>query len=122
MKIVSLKASLNNDLSNALKNAFPNIIPAIKPINLNQAPVYPNWLVGFTSAEGCFYVNTYKTNNKLGRGVQLVFSITQHIRDEVLMNSLISNLDCGYIKTKSHSQFSWIEFIVTKFSDIEEKK
>ena len=54
MKIVSLKASLNNGLSNALKNVFPNVIPAIKPVNLNQAPVDPNWIVGFTSAEGCF--------------------------------------------------------------------
>jgi hypothetical protein len=30
--------------------------------------------------------------------VQLVFSITQHIRDKALMNSLISYLGCGNIK------------------------
>jgi hypothetical protein len=53
----------------------------------------------------------------VGIGIQLVFSITQHIRDEVLMRNLISNLDCGYIKKKIHFQFSWIDFVVTKFSD-----
>jgi hypothetical protein len=37
------------------------------------------------------------------------------------MNSLISNLDCGRIKTNTHSQFSWVDFVVTKFSDIDEK-
>ena len=30
--------------------------------------------------------------------VQLVFSLTQHIRDQALMNSLISYLGCGNIK------------------------
>lgn len=121
MKIVSLKASLNNGLSNALKNAFPDVIPAIKPVNLNQVPLDPNWIVGFTSAEGCFFVSTYKTNTKVGIGVQLAFSITQHTRDEVLMNSLVSNLGCGRIKTSIHSQFTWVNYIVTKFSDIDEK-
>jgi hypothetical protein len=121
MKIVSLKASLNNGLSNTLKNAFPDVIPAIKPVNLNQVPLDPNWIVGFTSAEGCFFVNTYKTKTKVGIGVQLAFSITQHTRDEVLMNSLVSNLGCGRIKTNIHSQFTWVDYIVTKFSDIDEK-
>jgi len=92
---------MNNGLSDVLKNVFPNVIPAIKELNSNQAPVCPNWLVGFTSAEGSFFVNTYKTNTKVGIGIQLVFSITQHIRDEVLMRNLISNLDCGYIKKKN---------------------
>ena len=51
--------------------------------------------------------------------VQLVFSLTQHIRDQALMNSLISYLGCGNIKHNEKN--SWLQFIVTKFSDIDEK-
>ena len=37
------------------------------------------------------------------------------------LSSLVSNLDCGRIKRNNHTQFSWVDFIVTKFSDIDEK-
>jgi hypothetical protein len=57
-----------------------------------------NWLAGFTSGEGCFFINIIKSKSKLGAQVQLVFTITQHDRDRALMNSLISFFDCGYIK------------------------
>ena len=58
----------------------------------------------------------YKSETRLGMSVKLVFQIAQHNRDQDLMNSLISYFDCGYIKIKNKSQFTWLYFIVTKFS------
>ena len=58
----------------------------------------------------------YKSETRLGMYVKLVFQIAQHNRDQDLMNSLISYFDCGYIKIKNKSQFTWLYFIVTKFS------
>ena len=36
LKIVSIKASMNQGLSSQLKEAFPNIVPAARPLILNQ--------------------------------------------------------------------------------------
>lgn len=123
-RILVLKASLNNGLPENLKKAFPNITPEAKPsLTSDQLPttIDPNWIVGLTSGEGCFFINTYKSASKLGQSVQLVFQITQHTRDENLMNFLISYFDCGYIKVKQSQEFSWVDFTVTKYSDIENK-
>ena len=120
-KIVAIKASMNRGLSRELKSAFPDVIPVIRPLVLNKKQIqYPNWLAGFVSAEGSFMVNIKKSSTyKLGAGVELVFQITQHNRDEDLMKSLISYFDCGYIKIRKKA--TGLDFIVTKFSDINEK-
>jgi hypothetical protein len=87
----------------------------------NWNTVEPYWLAGFTSGEGCFFINIIKSKSKLGEQVQLTFQITQHTRDETLMNNLISYFGCGYLKKKNKSKSSWLDFIVTKFSDNDEK-
>lgn len=47
-------------------------------------------------AEGCFFINLHKvTDRKLNERVKLGFKLTQHIRDEQLMKSLIELLGCG---------------------------
>jgi hypothetical protein len=55
----------------------------------------PNWLGGFTSGEGCFFVNINKSKTKLSVSVSLTFKLTQDVRDEQLMNSLIEYYGCG---------------------------
>lgn len=59
-----------------------------------------------------FFINIYKSAAKLGQSVQLVFQIIQHIRDENLMNHLISYFGCGYIKLKSKQELIWIDFLI----------
>jgi hypothetical protein len=49
--------------------------------------------------------------------VLLRFKLTQHLRDEQLMRSLVDFLDCGKIYISAGS----VDFIVTKFSDITNK-
>ena len=78
-KIINLKASINRGLPDKLKAAFPDTKPVQRPVVELRSIPDPNWIAGFTSAEGCFHVNTSKSaTNKLGFRAQLRFTITQH--------------------------------------------
>jgi hypothetical protein len=55
-KIVSIKASFNWGLSDDLKPAFPHVTPEARPLLQNQEIKDPNWLAGFASAEGNFFI------------------------------------------------------------------
>lgn len=115
LKIVSLKASLNLGLSDQLKEDFPNVTPAKRLTSFSKAIRDPNWLAGFVSAEGCFMVGIRKSAHSFtGYQAYLSFIITQHIRDELLMQSIISYLGCGKLKRKRDVY----ELQVLKFSDI----
>jgi hypothetical protein len=54
----------------------------------------------------------------LGYQVQLVFQITQHSRDKILIQSLISYLGCGKLVISSDGK---VQFRVEKFADNYEK-
>lgn len=99
-----------------LKEAFPETTFVIKPIVTN--PVIPDsqWLAGFTTGEGSFLIGVRKSEVKAGFQVYLTFILTQHLRVELLMGSLIKYLDCGNIIRRSNEDA--LDFKVTKFSDI----
>ena len=95
-KIVAIKASMNNGLSASLKEAFPGIIPVPRPVVVDQEIKDPKPLAGFTGGEGCFLVVFQNSSScKLGVRVQLKFSISQHSRDQELMNSIVEYFGCG---------------------------
>jgi hypothetical protein len=109
-EIVKLKAFLNLGLSDSLKESFPDIAaskglarPTVKFTGIPD----PNWLSGFSEAEACFYISIYDSpKSKLGKGIQLVYVLTQHIRDEELLKGLIQYLGCGkYSKRKEAGDF-----------------
>ena len=81
-KLIAIKASMNLGLSEELKVAFPETIPVSRPIVEDQEIKDPNWLVGFTEAEGCFECVISKSKTKTGFRVQLRFTLTQHSRDQ----------------------------------------
>jgi len=116
-KIIAIKASMNWGLSDELKANFSDVVPVKRPVVENITEPYPYWLSGFTSAEGCFYVQISKSNTKVGYQVALIFQLTQHLRDEKLMKSLIKYLNCGNVFRRKDS----IDFKVVKFYDIIEK-
>lgn len=116
-KILAIKVSMNQGLSPELKSAFPDVIPAERPLILDPKITNPHWLAGFTSGEGYFLIKITKSPTLIGWRVQLVFQITQHVRDEQLIKSLIAYLDCGTIY-KTSTTPNEINFIVTKFSEI----
>nr|YP_009574379.1 hypothetical protein [Arthrobotrys musiformis]QBM31497.1 hypothetical protein [Arthrobotrys musiformis]QBM31647.1 hypothetical protein [Arthrobotrys musiformis] len=115
-KLIAIKASLNLGLSEELKKAFPTIVTVLRPVVVNQTIPDPQWVAGFTSGEGCFFINIFNSKTKIGFGTKLSFQITQHSRDEQLMKSLIVYFGCGsYTKRKEGLAG---DFRVTKFEDI----
>src|SRR5947209_8495092 len=70
--------------------------------------INPWWVVGFADGEACFHVSVIaNATMKLGFSCALEFSITQHIRDILLLEKLIEFFECGYIvnDTASKCQF-----------------
>ena len=65
-------------------------------------------------AEGCFFIFIYKSKTKLEQAIQLKFQITQHYRDEQLINNIISYLKAG----KCYYRGEAIDFVVAKFEDL----
>lgn len=119
-KIFAIKASMNRGVSELYE--FPSvdclpvdIVAVQRPLVTNKTIYDPNWLAGFSSAEGCFYVNIKNsTSLKLKFQVELIFKLTQHARDKILMENIIKYLECGNIYTYRKA----IEFKVTKFNQI----
>jgi hypothetical protein len=103
-----------------LQTAFPNATPVKRPIFEGATIKDPNWLAGFTEGESCFFVQLRKSpTHKAGVQVILHFRITQHLRDQALINSLIGYLGCGSVVV--HSKESSVVYLVNKISDILEK-
>jgi hypothetical protein len=118
LEIINIRASINLGLSSELKTAFPLHVPVARPLVETTEIPHPQWVVGFTSGEGCFYVVTNSSvTSKVGFNVRLRFIISQHIRDYKLMEALISYFNCGVLDTNK----DMVYFKVTNFSDNLEK-
>jgi hypothetical protein len=115
-EIINIKASSNLGLSDLLKYNFINTKPVDRPLIIKNKIPDPNWLSGFVSAEGNFFVHIKKSKTiKIGHSVSLRFSITQNERDIKLMELLKKYLESGQIYKKSNSV---VELRITKFSII----
>lgn len=119
-KILSFKSSMNKGLSDELKLKFPTVIgvPRAK-VNFKDR-LNENWFTGFVDGEGCFYVKITKAKTVTGHQISVSFSISQHIRDELLLTRFIDYLGCGKIE-KISTRPNSITFVVYKFSDIKNK-
>lgn len=109
---------MNLGLSIELREAFPEIQPVQLPLVCSKKITDPEWIAGFTTAEGCFFVQIRKRSDRSGYNIQLILKITQHVRDELLMRSLIEYFDCGNVYKDKDSTAN---FRVQKFSYIEQK-
>lgn len=118
-KIVNIRASLNRGLTPLLLEAFPNTValtrPSLPPLNVK---LDPQWVAGFTSGDGCFKISIRESKlHKAGSRVTLLFVVTQHIRDELLLKSLVNFFGCG----QTYSYKDYIEFRCQSFKDNYEK-
>ena len=52
-------------------------------------------MAGFVTGEGCFFVKITKGRNIAGVGVQILFQVSQHIRDTEVLKNFISFFNCG---------------------------
>jgi len=114
-KIINIRASLNNGLTTALEEAFPNSNPFPRPpVPLDNVKIHPLWVAGFTSGDGCFKVSIRESKlYKAGSTVVLIFVLTQHIRDELLLKSFIDFFECG----NTYSYLNYTEFKCQSFKD-----
>lgn len=110
-KIISIRASMNKGLPENLKVAFPNIIGKTTPLATLPENLNPNWVAGFTDAEGGFFVKAPKDRS---RNVVLGYQVTQHSRDALLIEKFITFFNCGRLEMSK----SAINFIVTRLSDL----
>ena len=116
LKLVALKAVINNGMNNDLSIAFPDLDTVLRPEVQLPKIMDPNWLSGFVEAEGCFSLVIFKNKtSKYGEAVKLSFIITQSIRDECLIKSLIGYLGCGNTSLDSRGT---IDFKITNFSSL----
>lgn len=121
LDIVNIRASINGGCSEELKAAFPDIRPYARPeVELSEISD-PNWILGFTEAEGNYLVHLQKdTNNKSNLITSLRFQLTQHLRDKELMDRLETYFDCGNVVIRS-AGYTACDYQVRKFLDITEK-
>ena len=119
-KIVAIKASMNIGLSKKLQAAFPNINPVARPLIRVQKIPHPEWVAGFTSGEGCFFLNISKNSNiKLGYRVSVGFQLTQHVRDKQLISLFETYFECGKYYLSNDGRHG--DYIVFKPYDLAEK-
>jgi hypothetical protein len=73
----------------------------MKPLLLYTI-INPWWVLGFADGEACFHVSVVANPTmKLGNSCALEFSITQHVRDRLLLEKLIGFFGCGYVVNTS---------------------
>lgn len=124
-KIVAIRALMNLGLTTILTEAFPNIILVPRSVVEVSENIDPNWISGFTEAEGSFYITLRKFEAyKTGYQVQVKFAIAQHslpppseawVRDFQLINSFIKYFNSSSISENLQAVY----FTVAKFSDVE---
>jgi len=96
-RIVSIRAIMNKKtLIASYTSPLIKIDVPIVP-DLTKKDITPEWLVGFTDAEGCFFLNVRPNISKLGFGASLMFSLTQHSRDLLLFKLIIEYLGFGIL-------------------------
>lgn len=111
--IVNLRASLNRGVSKKLHSDFPDIQKVSRSKANLPTLVNYNWLAGFFSGDGCFFIKILKSkSHSLGYSIRLRITITQHVKDEILMNKIAESLNCGvvYKHSKNAVVFSVLEF------------
>ena len=76
----------------------------------------PEWMAGFSTGEYNFFITVQKSKIISGLATSLRFSIVQHSRDQLLLESFVNFFNCGYICKYKNRPLC--DFIVTKIDHI----
>jgi len=118
-KIVALKTHSPKGLSSQLKKDFPNFINFVpeRPIyNPNWANLNIDWLAGFQNADGCFKVQISNSKtNKIGKKVQPLIAITQHINNIEVLQKIKQMLGLGFILIRKNQPAA--DFKITSLTE-----
>lgn len=113
-KLVAIRASMNLGLPEVLKNAFPNIRAAKRTtVDLGKIE-QAQWMAGFASGEGCFYINI----NKIKSTVEINFNLCQHVRDERLLRRCIEFFQAGRVTKSRNCYVFWISKFEVLFNKV----
>lgn len=103
IKIVSLKAGLNNGLTPILKENFPNVNPTEVQANDDylNLPLDPNWITGFSDGDSSFYVSESANSNQFQAYYKInlnekELTLLKRIQDFFEGLGLISNHAAGH--------------------------
>jgi len=78
--------------------------------------VYPNWITGFTDAEGSFIVSVFKRSDSKNWQICPSFQLGLHSKDISVLHELKDFFGVGLINTRSKKNVT--SFTVTKNSDL----
>ena len=73
-------------------------------------------MAGFCTGESNFFIAVQKSKTKSGLAVSLRFTIAQHSRDLLLLESFVNFFNCGYVINYKNRLIC--EFTVTRIDDI----
>ena len=103
-RMMSIRAVMNKKtLVVSYTGPLIKIDVPIMPI-LNKTDITPEWFVGFTDAEGCFFLNIRENRTKTGYWVTAVFSLVQHSRDLLLFKLILEYLGYGNLIIESKKE------------------
>jgi hypothetical protein len=108
LRIAALKAFFPLGLSLLLKNAFPSLPLGDRPeFTPSKEDLNSHWIAGFANGNSCFtFGYTKRSDYRLGATCFPRFFITQHERDEVLLNHINSALGCGEVYDVGRDSFN----------------
>ena len=97
---------------------FPETIPVARPFRESCVISHPQWISGFTAKQRSAGDGNFSVSLDNGIFKFLLFKITQHEKDEVLLIAIKDYLNCGYCYLRKKENM--MDFKVTKFSDTTE--
>nr|ATI20443.1 GIY-YIG endonuclease [Juglanconis juglandina] len=125
IKVLNLRYNLNLGISEEVKKFFPSLLPVEKPL-VPEREISPEWLVGFIDGEGSFNIITEdkitsSSTTPVTRKVWLYFQITQHERDILLLERIVTYLGCGMVKKRNTLTFNTCDYKLSNFHMIDSK-
>ena len=121
-EVINLKAVLNKGLSAALKLAFPEKFPFNRPEIPFKGIPDPFWVCGFSEGEGSFVVSLSENSRyKTGITFWLGFILTQHSRDQALLEGLKSFFGSSVGNVFLRKDKLAVDYKVTRVEDLTEK-
>jgi hypothetical protein len=113
-KIISIKGGLNRGLTDELKENFPDIISIIRPpFLIDELPLNPYWISGFSEGDSSFFISIRSSNNQ----VRLFYSIGLNEREYKLLIKIQSFFG-GIGKITKNSSNNSVNFNVTRISEL----
>ena len=79
------------------------VTPKINPLNkslLSEKPLNPNWVTGFTDAEGSFIISVYKRANAKNYTVKASFELGLHSKDLAILYRLKEFFGVGSVSIR----------------------